>query len=38
MRRELTARGYRVVVIRYNRDLVEQVAAHADLFGIMAGR
>jgi very-short-patch-repair endonuclease len=33
VRRELTARGYRVVVIRYDRELREQVAAHADLFG-----
>jgi hypothetical protein len=35
VRRELVARGYRVVVIRYDRGILEQVEEHADLFGIV---
>lgn len=31
--RELKDKGYRVVVMRYDRDLEEQVAAYRDVFG-----
>lgn len=31
-RREFVSRGYRVVVIRYDREIAEQMAAHSDVF------
>ncbi len=33
VRDELVRRGYRVIVIRYDRDVREQLAPHADVFG-----
>lgn len=33
VRRELKEKGYRVVVIRYDRDLDEEITAHTDIFG-----
>jgi superfamily II DNA/RNA helicase len=37
VRRTLRAHGYRVVTIRYDRDLEEQVAANGDVFGPGSG-
>ena len=36
LRKDLRARGYRVVVIRYDRPLEEQIQSHSDLFSISA--
>ncbi len=33
VRRELEMRGYRVIVIRYDQDIEEQIDAHSDVFG-----
>ena len=34
LRSDLTNLGYRVISIRYDRDIMEQIAEHADLFGV----
>ena len=33
VRRELKAKGYRVIVIRYDQNLEEQIKRHGDIFG-----
>lgn len=38
LRRELVAHGYRVIAIRFDQDLPDQIAAHADLFGTSGPR
>lgn len=38
IRRELKARGYRVIVIRYDEDLESRLRAHSDVFGAQERR
>ncbi|RMF69319.1 MAG: DEAD/DEAH box helicase [Calditrichaeota bacterium] len=35
IRKALTAKGFRVVVIRYDRSLADQIKAHEDIFGVV---
>jgi very-short-patch-repair endonuclease len=34
LRNDLTSLGYRVIAIRYDRDIEHQIAEHSDLFGV----
>jgi len=34
IRRHLKERGYRIIVIRYDRDLEERIDDHKDMFGV----